>query len=236
MKGFIGAFLVFIFWATGGIYYISTTNLSRSYNLAPQKVNTSTVVQSKTPKSPTSATNDKEPGKIPLENVYLGDSLDKPYAYTSNSKLLAEELRKSITISDTIDINKGEPEIAYIEEILEEEEEKNSLLFYPRYTKSSELILDRKLVDYANELKKILKENPDKRVTIIGHTDNIGNAKDNFAIGLKKSRQVKWYLTVRKGIKRSFIKAISKGEQEPVESNYSNWGRMKNNRIEIIVE
>lgn len=238
MKGFLGTFVIFIFWATGGTYYVSKSNPSRSNDLVPL-VDSSAVSQVKLAIPSNSATSDKKAVETPLKNVYLEDSLDKPRASNaspSNSALLAEELRKSITISDTIDINTGEPEITYNEEIIKEEKEENSLLFYPRYTKSSELILDRRLVDYANELKKILKEYPDKKVTIIGHTDNIGNAKDNFAIGLKKSRQVKWYLTVRKGIKRSFIKAISKGEQEPVESNYSNWGRKKNNRIEIIVE
>ena len=112
----------------------------------------------------------------------------------------------------------------------------SSDLFYPRYTSSSELILDKKLIEYAGELKKLLKENPEKKVTIIGHTDNIGNARDNFTAALKKSRQVKWYLTARRGIPRSFITATSRGEEEPLESNKSNWGRKKNNRIEIIVD
>ena len=73
-------------------------------------------------------------------------------------------------------------------------------------------------------------------MTIIGHTDNVGNAEDNFRIGLKKSRQIKWYLTTQRGIKRSRISAISRGESNPIEANTSVWGREKNNRIEIIVD
>ena len=153
----------------------------------------------------------------------------------SSSQLLAEELKKSITISDTVDFNRGEPDLKYEEEILVEEVSVKQL-FYPRYTRSAELILDKELVAYAKDLKAILKENPDKKITITGHTDNVGSAKDNFTIALKKARQVKWYLTARKGLPRSRIKAVSKGEIEPIESNNSNWGRKKNNRIEIIVE
>lgn len=173
-----------------------------------------------------------------LSNSQIGTESDSVTIQNtaSNSQLLADELKKSITISDTIDINKGEPEFSYEEEITEKEEERKTQLFYPRYTPSQELMLDKKLVDYANELKQLLKESPEKKITIIGHTDNIGNAKDNFKIALKKSRQVKWYLTARRGLPRSRIKAISKGEQEPIESNSSNWGRRKNNRIEIFVE
>lgn len=241
MKGFLSAFLVFIFWISGGIYYISKTNPL----LAEVKSDTNAIeavspipVASLIPEVPKDTAAPTIAEGIDTETADLStDSLftDNPSS-TSNSQLLADELRKSITISDTIDINEGEPEISFEEEIIEEEKVVTSQLFYPRYTKSSELILDKKLVEYASQLKKILKEFPDKKVTIIGHTDNIGNSKDNFDIGLKKSRQVKWYLTARKGIKRSAITATSKGEQEPVESNNSKWGRKINNRIEIIVE
>ena len=237
MKGFLGAFFVFIFWATGSIYYISKTR--------PEPVNkkaeATSMIQAAKEAKPALERTDEILEEIEIETEQVEgrtptnkDSLI-PQESSSNSQLLAEELKKSITISDTIDINEGEPDLTYEEEILEEYVPA-AQLFYPRYTRSAELILDEKLVDYAKELKILLKENPDKKVTIIGHTDNIGNAKDNFTLGLKKSRQVKWYLTARKGLDRSRITAISKGEKDPIESNNSNWGRKKNNRIEIIVD
>ena len=240
MKGFLGAFIVFVFWASGGIYYISTTNTKLSSNTVAtgSAANTDAVTKTSIPvtKAVTEITSEKKSDSIITSDTQVNnDSLTVKENSASSSKILAEELKQSITISDTIDINQGEPEISYEEEILEEETAKNQL-FYPRYTQSSELILDRKLVDYATELKALLKENPDKKIIIIGHTDNIGSAKDNFANGLKKSRQVKWYLTARKGIPRRHITATSRGEQEPIEDNNSKWGRKQNNRIEIIIE
>jgi len=238
VKGFLGAFFVFIFWATGGIYYISKTNPELANKKAESTFVTNTnKIGAPTPEVTPEKTEVLEVASEQEEQELTSTNQDSLIVQesSSNSQLLADELKKSITISDTIDINQGEPELKYEEEILEEEAPV-SQLFYPRYTKSAELILDKKLVDYAKELKILLKENPDKKVTITGHTDNIGSAKDNFAIGLKKSRQVKWYLTARKGLPRSRIKAISKGEIEPIESNNSNWGRKKNNRIEILVE
>lgn len=173
-------------------------------------------------KSPTSNTSNN--------SLYISENT------TVDSQLLADEIKKSIAISDTVDIDKYEPTIEYRgETIINKNPNVVSQIFYPGYA-NTDLIVGKDLIAYATELKKILQENPTKKVTIIGHTDNVGNAKDNFMIGLKKSRQIKWYLTARRGIDRSRVTAISRGESAPIEGNSSVWGRKKNNRIEIIVD
>lgn len=252
MKGFLGTFFIFLLWASAGIYYVHIKE-SRKTATSPMvdtqqktdlnKENTIAFEEAKEPELPPensintikndSIDQDSLINKITfdvIENLSLteGSSLD--------SQLLADEIKKSIAISDTIDIDKDEPEIVYKnEEIRTDKSSSPSQIFYPSYS-NSDLILDKELVVYATELKKLLKENPSKKVTIIGHTDNVGNAEDNFRIGLKKSRQIKWYLTARRGIQRSKITAISRGESTPIEDNSSIWGRKKNNRIEIIVD
>lgn len=174
---------------------------------------------SKSPKSTTSNT-----------NLYISENT------TVDSQLLADEIKKSIAISDTVDIDKDEPIIEYRgETVVKKNPNVASQIFYPGYA-NTDLIVGDDLISYATELKKILAKNPTKKVMIIGHTDNVGNAKDNFTIGLKKSRQIKWYLTTRRGIERSKITAISRGESSPIESNESVWGRKKNDRIEIIID
>lgn len=238
MKGFLGAFLIFIFWASGSIYYVSK-NKAGSKQIEDTQSKDFPATQKDEGKSMTTLQPTTLQNKISLESKKDEVATDSivPSKTSPNSQILAAELRKSIAISDTIDIDTGEPALNYENEIaLPSDEALNSNLFYPRYTSSSELILDKKLVEYAGELKKLLDENPEKKVTIIGHTDNIGNARDNFTAALKKARQVKWYLTARRGLPRSLIKATSRGEEEPIESNESNWGRKKNNRIEIIVD
>lgn len=237
MKGFLGAFLIFIFWASGGIYYVNKTGTNAVQKEVTRTNKIPTTVKDKVPTNSLQISSQEiEVNAQDKKEDLVTDSIITSKT-TSNSQLLAAELKKSIAISDTIDIDTGEPALNYENEIaLPSDEKLSSNLFYPRYTSSSELILDKKLVEYAGELKKLLKENPDKKVTIVGHTDNIGNARDNFTAALKKSRQVKWYLTARRGIPRSFITATSRGEEEPIESNKTKWGRKKNNRIEIIID
>lgn len=236
MKGFLITLLLFIFWASCGVYYISQKSRDKEVTRNPYKysknVEQKSILIDNSIDAASSETNDtKDNFKNELDTLVVANTSP------ANSQVLAAELKKSITISDTIDIDAGEPAIAYENEILfKNETETNKQYFYPQYTASSELILDKKLVEYSKVLKQLVQNNPNIKITIIGHTDNIGNARDNFTAGLKKARQVKWYLSTQIGIPRKFITATSRGEEEPIEDNTSNSGRNKNNRIEIIVD
>ena len=79
-----------------------------------------------------------------------------------------------------------------------------------------------------------MKANPDVRIELIGHTDNIGNGQDNYTMGLNYSKQVEWYLVAKGGIANSKIKASSKGEEEPIDTNNSREGRIVNRRVEVV--
>jgi outer membrane protein OmpA-like peptidoglycan-associated protein len=61
-----------------------------------------------------------------------------------------------------------------------------------------------------------LKEHPEVRMTIIGHTDLVGSERYNKGLGLRRARAVLHYLA-RRGISRGRLEAIaSRGETEPV--------------------
>ncbi|MFK5981568.1 MAG: OmpA family protein [Flavobacteriaceae bacterium] len=117
------------------------------------------------------------------------------------------------------------------------EEIRNSIpdtrIVYPKFTESG-ISVNNDLKILLSELIVYFSKNPDQVVTIVGHTDNIGNGKDNYNVGLKYAQQVRWYLVSKGDLKKSQIKAISKGESEPIESNYSKKGRTANRRIEVI--
>ena len=63
---------------------------------------------------------------------------------------------------------------------------------------------------------KWLKEHPDVRMTITGHTDLVGSEAYNDGLGLRRARNVVGYL-VRQGISRSRLDAVeSQGESQPI--------------------
>ncbi len=104
---------------------------------------------------------------------------------------------------------------------------------YPKFTNSG-VSVNNDLKQLLIELKQYFKEHPNKKVDIVGHTDNIGNSVDNYAEGLKYAQQVRWYLISKGGINKSSLKASSKGESEPIDNNNSKQGRTNNRRIEVI--
>jgi OOP family OmpA-OmpF porin len=106
---------------------------------------------------------------------------------------------------------------------------------YPTFT-FARIIANKDLDDFANELKSLLVKHPTRSVQIIGHTDNIGSAIDNYQLGLKYAQQVRWYLINTKGIEASNLRAMSKGEEDPIDDNNSQSGRKNNLRIEFIIE
>ena len=102
---------------------------------------------------------------------------------------------------------------------------------YPKFTTSG-IASNQNLKLFLTDVKRILAENEGVIVELVGHTDNVGNASDNYLLGLQYARQVKWYLINRGGISKDQIKARSKGESEPVDTNNNERGRNLNRRIE----
>ena len=77
-----------------------------------------------------------------------------------------------------------------------------------------------------------LKEHPEYKVKIIGHTDNIGD--DTYNLQLSKDRAADVLkLFNRKGINFNRLEATGMGEANPIESNDTDEGRQLNRRIEV---
>lgn len=61
-----------------------------------------------------------------------------------------------------------------------------------------------------------LKQHPEVRMTILGHTDLVGSERYNKGLGLRRAKRVLGYLASR-GISRGRLEALaSRGESEPV--------------------
>jgi len=77
-----------------------------------------------------------------------------------------------------------------------------------------------------------LREHPEYKVKIVGHTDNIGD--DNYNLELSKERAAEVLkIFNRKGIDFERLSSDGKGESEPVSSNDTDAGRQENRRIDV---
>lgn len=99
---------------------------------------------------------------------------------------------------------------------------------------STQAEIDQRVRDYLEKLAMRLKQT-DETVTIVGHTDNVGDEDSNYRLGLLRAQAMRDEL-VRKGVDPARIKVLSKGETEPIATNDTEQGRRKNRRAEIILE
>lgn len=84
-------------------------------------------------------------------------------------------------------------------------------------------------------LNNFLKENPSLSISIIGHTDNVGNPSYNNNLSLMRAESVREYL-LSMGILPSRLAVSGMGDQQPLRPNDSEENRAFNRRIEIIIQ
>ncbi|NLJ83142.1 MAG: OmpA family protein [Bacteroidales bacterium] len=81
---------------------------------------------------------------------------------------------------------------------------------------------------------KLLVDNPDIKVEISGHTDNVGSAAYNKKLSQERANSVVNYL-IKKGIKNERLIAVGYGFDKPIAPNTTEEGRQKNRRTEFKV-
>ncbi|MEI6436579.1 MAG: OmpA family protein [Bacteroidota bacterium] len=84
------------------------------------------------------------------------------------------------------------------------------------------------------EIANILKENPDIRVKIVGHTDSDGDDASNMTLSKKRAAAVKAALTDQFAIDASRMETDGKGESQAVSPNTTPEGKANNRRVEFI--
>jgi OmpA-OmpF porin, OOP family len=87
--------------------------------------------------------------------------------------------------------------------------------------------------DLINELFTLLNTNTTLKVSIEGHTDNIGDAAGNKKLSEARAKAVADAL-IAKGIKKERLASLGWGQEKPVADNRSEEGRAKNRRVEIV--
>ena len=85
-----------------------------------------------------------------------------------------------------------------------------------------------------DEVISALREDPDLRIEIEGHTCNIGTAEYNLALGERRASSVREYLTGQ-GVGANRLQTVSYGEERPAHDNSREETRRLNRRAALIV-
>ncbi len=84
------------------------------------------------------------------------------------------------------------------------------------------------------EIGDMLKAHPTLKLTIEGHTDNIGGTASNQALSEKRAAAVKAYLVSKYSIDAARLKSVGYGASKPVSPNTTGEGRQNNRRVELV--
>jgi OOP family OmpA-OmpF porin len=85
-----------------------------------------------------------------------------------------------------------------------------------------------------NQMSQALLRLKDKKVEVIGHTDNAGSRAGNLSLSQARAEAVKEYV-VGRGVKAELVSVSGEGPDRPVADNRSPEGRARNRRIEFKV-
>lgn len=87
-----------------------------------------------------------------------------------------------------------------------------------------------------DDLVQVMKEYPDIKIVIEGHTDSVGGAAYNQKLSLRRAEAVKKYMVEKCGIAASRLSTEGFGLTKPIASSATKEGRQKNRRVEAAAD
>ncbi|AWV98089.1 OmpA family protein [Arcticibacterium luteifluviistationis] len=131
----------------------------------------------------------------------------------------------------------AEPEVEVVEPApITEEAAAEELLFEPLdvyfETAKSSITHTEEIDNFLSTAKKYLAAHPDKKLSIVGHTDSDGTDVTNDRLSLVRANLLKDFL-VKDGFNANQLITSGKGEMMPLASNDTPEGKAKNRRATV---
>jgi outer membrane protein OmpA-like peptidoglycan-associated protein len=100
------------------------------------------------------------------------------------------------------------------------------------YFATNKFVLLAKSFKGLNEVAQILKDDPQLKLAIDGHTDDVGSDASNQKLSENRANAVKAHL-IKNGVDESRLTVTGYGESKPIADNKTAAGRQKNRRVEM---
>ena len=157
--------------------------------------------------------------------IEMADLKFKPTDLTFNADTLINGARYEF-----MSLVKNDTRLADIEKRLKG---KPIVLYFA--TNQSNLTLSDKQKQDFSDLQYYLEHKEGAKSSVVGHTDNVGNADKNNVLSRSRADFIKNYMS-KIGFPTDKITAEGKGPSVPMASNETAEGRSKNRRVEVGIE
>jgi outer membrane protein OmpA-like peptidoglycan-associated protein len=84
------------------------------------------------------------------------------------------------------------------------------------------------------EIAKLMQQNPQLKLYVVGHTDNSGSLSANMELSRRRAAAVAQVLSSKYGIASDRLSAYGDGPYSPLASNDTEQGRAMNRRVELV--
>lgn len=85
-----------------------------------------------------------------------------------------------------------------------------------------------------NHIAQLMKDRPELKLLVVGHTDSIGDFDYNLKLSFSRSEAVVKYLVSKHGIADKRLRSAGAGMMSPATSNRTESGRELNRRVELV--
>jgi outer membrane protein OmpA-like peptidoglycan-associated protein len=134
----------------------------------------------------------------------------------------------------TTGLNRSTTLYVKMELAIEEAKVGQSIVLNNIYFETGKAAIQTSFSTDLEKLVRFLKDNPDTRLEIQGHTDNTGSLALNMKLSQARAESVVVYLT-GSGINRDRLTAKGYGPSQPLSTNATPEGRSINRRVEMKV-
>jgi len=188
---------------------------------------------------------EKEFKEVEPQIVYRTDTItriDTMRIHNTDTVRIYQTTLDTVYIHDTIYVNGNAIVIdtAVVQDRILTDDEKDLLkiitraniaeFYYP--SGASNITSNTYLMSCVRHIAARLRENPNLRIRIIGHTDNTGNHTANVVVGQKRADAVKIEM-LRLKVNADQVETTSMAETQPIAPNDTSTNRDRNRRVEI---
>jgi len=197
---------------------------------------------------PTKALQNNELSKValnvPAEPHYLAATLSRPegpvavslYVAVDRSTAFPETKDRVAVLLDVVEDKAMEAKMVTVDaaKMAKDIAATGRVAVYGLYFDTDKAELKQESAPSLAEIGKLLKAQPDLKVYIVGHTDNVGGFDYNMSLSQRRAKSVVDQLIQSYGISPDRLKPAGAGLIAPVAPNDDETGRGKNRRVEIV--